>query len=61
MTDRIDRDPIGESRQGQSFARGTELSVATGDRLILLDCQSTPRPVIDEFLKAYLAKYPSDL
>ena len=35
-------------------------SWSSGDRLIVLDCSCT-LPVIDEFLEAYFAKYPSDL
>jgi hypothetical protein len=31
------------------------------DRLIQVDCQGRPPPVIDEFLQAYFAKYASDL
>jgi len=47
------------SRFGQTFYQdGPYFSWSSGDRRILLDCQSTPPEVIDEFLKAYLAKYP---
>jgi hypothetical protein len=50
------------SRFGHTFYQdGPYFSWASGDRLILLDCQGTLPPVIDEFLQAYFAKYPSDL
>jgi hypothetical protein len=42
------------------YQNGPYFSWSSSDRLIVLNCQCTP-PVIDEFLKAYLAKYPSDL
>ena len=60
------------SRFGHTFyqLQGGYFLWSSGDRLIQLDCQCTPPlfkgeryppPVIDEFLQAYLAKYPSDL
>jgi hypothetical protein len=50
------------SQFGSTFYQdGPYFSWSNGDRLILLNCSGMPRPVIDEFLKAYLAKYPSDL
>jgi hypothetical protein len=41
------------------YQNGPYFSWSTSDRLIVLSCQCRA-PVIDEFLKAYLAKYPSD-
>jgi hypothetical protein len=50
------------SRFGHTFyQQGPYFSWSSGDRLIQLDCQGTLPPVIDEFLQAYFAKYPSDL
>jgi hypothetical protein len=50
------------SRFGHTFYQdGPYFSWSSGDRLIQLDCQGTPPPVIDEFLQAYFTKYPSDL
>jgi len=50
------------SQFGHTFYQdGPYFSWSSGDRLIILDCSGMPRPVIDEFLRAYLAKYPSDL
>src|SRR5436190_2114862 len=43
------------------YQNGPYLSWSSRDRLIVLDCSGCTPPVIDEFLKAYLAKYPSDL
>jgi hypothetical protein len=33
----------------------------SGNNLVMLDCQGTPPAVVDQFLKAYLEKYPSSL
>ena len=60
------------SRFGHTFyQQGLYFYWSSGDRLIQLDFQGTqrnfkkgehyPPPVIDEFLQAYFAKYPSDL
>ena len=59
------------SRFGHTFyQQGLYFYWSSGDQLIQLDCQCTPPlfkgehyppPVIDEFLQAYFAKYPSDL
>ena len=60
------------SRFGHTFyQQGLYFYWSSGDRLIQLDFEGTqrnfkkgehyPPPVIDEFLQAYFAKYPSDL
>jgi len=59
------------SRFGHTFyQQGLYFYWSSGDRLIQLDCrcgeplfkgEHYPPPVIDEFLQAYFAKYPSDL
>jgi hypothetical protein len=50
------------SRFGQTFYQdGPYFSWSSGEWLIQLDCQGTLPSVIDEFLQAYFAKYPSDL
>jgi len=60
------------SRFGHTFyQQGLDFYWSSGDRLIQLDFEGTqrnfkkgehyPPPVIDEFLQAYFAKYPSDL
>ena len=49
------------SQFGHTFYKNGPYFSWSSDRLILVDCQGTPRPVIDEFLQAYFAKYPSDL
>ena len=50
------------NRFGHTFYQdGPYFSWSNGDRLIQLDCHGVLRPVIDEFLQAYLAKYPSGL
>jgi hypothetical protein len=42
------------------YQNGPYFSWSSSARLILVECECTP-PVIDEFLKAYFAKYPSNL
>jgi hypothetical protein len=50
------------SRFGHTFYQdGPYFSWSSGEWLIQLDCQGTLPSVIDEFLQAYFAKYPSDL
>ena len=50
------------NRFGHTFYQdGAYFSWASGDRLIQLECQGMPPPAIDAFLRAYFAKYPSDL
>ena len=59
------------NRFGHTFYQdGPYFSWSSGDRLIQLECdcgvplfkgEHYPPPVIDEFLQAYFAKYPSDL
>jgi hypothetical protein len=43
------------------FQEGPYFFWASDRQLILLDCQMVVSDVIDEFLKAYLVKYPSSL
>ena len=50
------------SRFGHTFYQdGPYFSWSSGEWLIQLDCQGSLPSVIDEFLQAYFAKYPSDL
>jgi hypothetical protein len=42
------------------YQNGAYFSWASGTKLVRLDLHGVSQPVIDEFLKAYLAKYPSE-
>jgi hypothetical protein len=52
---------VRSSAMRRVFQEGPYFLWASDRQLILLDCQGVLPDVIDEFLKAYLVKYPSSL